>query len=393
MRGIFSSSTWMVRHGAVSFQGLRAIACGGFLSLFSFFLFPLCVPAAFTVEPAAPIQVGSLGLSGNTAHTEAVRSFCGTLAAMAAPGKTILNAPGNATRSVAPEDLTDAARELMRREDLNVILVSDSDALRALAAADNGRVAILALGPDCVPSALDAAALRPGMYLFDPRFLQERLGTLRRLIGFSRLGYIGTPPDAARSERERAAAIAEAANNVGGELEVFGYTDLNEADEAGCREAVDSLFFDEVDALLLDASGCFDPSRPDFAELTALLRSRGILPLSLTEFDGAEKSALVAPWAGNSSVLGREAALFFRMLPEIGTKFAGIFHDRIASTVVSSDAERLFFTPTGDLFYVLNLKTAEAMGFDPPVALLALTKAFAGESPAVPSGGGRPQEP
>ena len=190
-----------------------------------------------------------------------------------------------------------------------------------------------------------------------PEFHANRMRTLHMVTGFARLGLIGPPASAPDTERHSFSLRRDAAHKMGsrqGGFELFVFEDMALPDAAGCREAVDALFFDEIDALVLDGSGCFDPARHDFRELMDLLRQRRILPLSLEDPALAAAGALVAPWEGEQA----SATKVGTAAPSLG------------------EATRHPLADTGQTQYILNLGTAAAMGFDPPVALLALTRRY-----------------
>jgi hypothetical protein len=140
-----------------------------------------------------------------------------------------------------------------------------------------------------------------------------------------------------------------------------------------CSEAVDELFFEEIDALLLDASGCFDPGRHDSGELMALLRQRGILPLSLTDAEAVRQGALLAPRQGEAARLGRLIALMLQSYLDTGTDFASAL-----SSFLQADSERqhLLELTAMQSAYALNLDVAETMGFVPSAGLLARVRKF-----------------
>jgi len=200
------------------------------------------------------------------------------------------------------------------------------------------QAALAALSPDYASGMPPSDELSAKVPLLSPEFHKRRIQTLHMVTGFARLGLIAPPASAPDTKRLSFALRRDAANKVGGTelgFELFVFEDLNLSDAAGCREAVDALFFDEIDALVLDGSGCFEPGRADFKELMDLLRQRRILPLSLDDPALAAAGALVAPWEGAQAR-----------------------------------------ADTGQTQWILNLGTAAAMGFDPSVALLALTRRY-----------------
>jgi hypothetical protein len=171
---------------------------------------------------------------------------------------------------------------------------------------------------------------------------------------------------------------------------------------------VDELFFEEIGALLVDGSGCFE-SGPDTSsdaekELWTVLRLRGILPLSLTEAEAARRGALLAPasWreSGENARLGRLAAIFalerFNLVAGddqnspadgdgtvaafVGPDFADIpgnsRPDGHGPDNPPDNRSDLRTRLAEQSKYSLNLDTAEALGFDPPAALIARIKEF-----------------
>jgi hypothetical protein len=221
--------------------------------------------------------------------------------------------------------------------------------------------------------------------------------------GVSRLGFI-LPPDELPDSGGAASIIVAASNTVvSNEVGVFRVK-LSSLGGNACREAVDELFFEEIDALLVDGSGCFESGSdtPSYAEkeLWTVLRLRGILPLSLTAAEATRRGALLAPasWreSGENARLGRLAAIFaleqFNLVPGVdqndpadgkGTVAASVGPD-FADTSVNSRPDGHAPDDRSDLRtrlaeqpnYSLNLDTAEALGFDPSAALIARITEF-----------------
>ncbi len=267
-----------------------------------------------------------------------------------------------------------AAERLMSASGPDIILAAGPATLRALARANNGATAVVALSPECTPELFADGKAPPNFLLFSPEFWDRRMRTLHAAARFARLGLIVPSESVPEKTRISAALARAAANKVGGRgaFESFVFEGLRAVDAESCRDAVDSLFFDEIDAVLLDGSGCFAPERADFKELMDLLRSRGILPLSLEDPALAEAGALLAPWGGEKARLGRELALFCLRSGPVATKLA-----RADANGQSAGPDRkapVLYTGTDRPLFTLNLTVAGEMGFDPPVALLALTR-------------------
>lgn len=324
------------------------------------------------------IRVGVLEEAGNPAHAAAREAFLLGLAAMAAPGVSSPHIlPEGALLRAAPGDMDRAAETLAARGGLDVILVSGRAGLGAVMRAGTGKTPVFCLTGDCVAPLGPSPAPDGGISFFPARIWLRRLDELRGATGFARLGVI-LSPETAPTEAAVLATMLPLLKERG--AEIFPFEGLPSADAAGCREAVDSLFFDEIDALLLDGSACFAKGRADLEELMGLLRSRGILPLSLMDPTAAERGALVSPWAGDEARTARRLAREFRNSPLVVTEFANLF---------SPDAGAPS-APDGSSYYILNLDTAEAMGFDPPVSLLAMTMTYARAAAGAAGSGASP---
>ncbi|MDR2160557.1 MAG: hypothetical protein LBO77_00200 [Desulfovibrio sp.] len=293
--------------------------------------------------------------------------------------------------AVTPEEMPEAARRLLQEEP-DLILVSGIPALRALAAVNTGTIPVLALSPDCTAEALrdmgENGEIPPNFHLFPLGYWSARLDALRGAAGFTRPGLILPSADADRGvdagRQALGSLLAVASNGVGGSgFEFFSVALSGDPDAVSCREAVDDLFFEEIDALLLDASGCFDACRNGSEELSLLLRQRGILPLSLTEAEAVRQGALLAPWQGEADRLGRLEALMLQPYFDTGTDFASALSSFLQA---DSERQRVLELMAGQSAYSLNMDVAETMGFEPAAALLARVREFFGkkENPLCP---------
>jgi hypothetical protein len=113
------------------------------------------------------------------------------------------------------------------------------------------------------------------------------------------------------------------------------------------------------------------------AEHLDLLQGRGILPLALLDPTAGKSGALVSPWQGDSARLGRDVALAFLFSPPdgpLGAKLANLYpHIRKPVAPFRGSAPG----------YAMRLDVAEDIGFDPPPALLILTRAVLGRERSV----------
>jgi hypothetical protein len=353
-------------------------AFGLFISYLFWFAVCAGTPASSAADASVKTpRIGWLEEIGNAEHTAGRYAFIHALEKHPDPPE-LADFLGSA---VTPEEMPEAVRHLLQEEP-DLILVSGIPALRSLAAANTGTIPVLALSPDCTPDALRDMAengkIPSNFHLFPLGYWTARLDALRGATGFTRLGLIlpsahgGSGTDAGREALGPSLAVAS--NGVGGRgFDFFSVKLAGDADAVSCREAVDELFFEEIDALLLDASGCFDPGRHDSEELLALLRQRGILPLSLTDAEAARQGALLAPWQGEAARLGRLEALMLQSSFDTGTDFASALPSFLQA---DSERQRVLELMARQSAYALNMGVAGTMGFEPTAALLARVREF-----------------
>lgn len=314
-----------------------------------------------------PLRIGVLEEAGNPAHAAAREACFRALALLALPDAPPPQTETGLLFGVAGKEAENAAKILMARDDLDLILASGRENLLRLLDANNGRTRVLALTPECVPSALNGAVPK-NVLLIPERFWTARLAALHTNTGFTRLGVIFDSKNDAGARLAPATLLAAFDAGARPEtFEAFLFEDTTAADAAQCREAADSLFFDEIDALLLEGSACFAPDGENAEELLRVLRVRGVLPVSLADPHAARRGALLSPWEGESARIGRDMALIFRF-SVVGSELANYF----------SKAEPVAdLIPGGAAEYALNLDAAEAMGFDPSARLLAAARELA----------------
>jgi hypothetical protein len=296
------------------------------------------------------------------------------------------------------------AVELLEQAKPVLILVSGLGALDALLAAEIRDVPVLALTADCTPEAVRSQRqdeIPPNYHLFPSQYWSIRLQTFIQYTGASRLGFI-LPPDELPDSGKAASIIVAAANEVAANEIGISWVKLASLDDYCCREAVNELFFEEIDALLVDGSGCFGSGVPSEAEneLWTILRQRGILPLSLTDPGAVHRGALLAPasWpeSGENARLGRLAAVLalerFNLGLDLGQNGPadgdGTVEASVGPDLAHNQAYSRPGSPTPDNLnglraqlahqakFSLNLDTAEAMGFDPSASLIARITTF-----------------
>ncbi len=114
--------------------------------------------------------------------------------------------------------------------------------------------------------------------------------TLHAAFLFSRLGVLSREEN--DSPYLKAARIAATRQDF---VVVLEDLPAGGRDPEQCREAVDALFFDGVDAIVLDDSPCFDPESEDFADLMQGLVLQGVSALSLHTEKHVRAGALAGP--------------------------------------------------------------------------------------------------
>jgi hypothetical protein len=365
----------------------RSIGAALLLGCLCFFGAPASAWASGEGGPQA-LRVGVLEDADNPAQTAVREAFLETLVRMAGAEAAGLGAadsgaadsesraeplpalvvppvvvPEGALCRVKAEEAAKAAESLARREDLDLILVSGYGNLRQLLAVGTGSALALALTPDCAEAA-EATNVRA----FPGELLLHRLRALHQVAGFKRLGIMvgGKELPGARA-MHTLLALAETAGETL-PFAVYSFADMPDSSTQSCREAIDSLYFDAIDALLFDGSACFEGKRGDLQEHLELLGAWGVLPLSLLDAEAAHNGALLAPWTGETARLGRDLALgwlFSTPQGRLGTKLA-VLYPYIHKPVTP-------FTGAAP-GYALRLDVAEGMGFDPSPTLLILTR-------------------
>lgn len=337
----------------------------------------LMVSPCLAASAGTPLpRLGILQGTDDAAVDSRAQSFIQTLGQSAhlhtSRNPTTLPAtPAVQARVTAPAgaELAAAASSIMGRQDIDLVLAGDSDTCLALALANNVGMPVVALSPDCTANIFPDKKTPENFLIFSPHYYTQYLRTVQSLVSFTKLGLIAAPSQGAHTQQQRSSLATQAAEALAQEkdLTVFFVTEMPDTAPETCREAIDSLFFDEIDALILDGSGCFEPTRPDFAELMDVLRQRGIIPLSLTRPDLVPHGALLGPWANQDTVLGRELALATLQSPVLGMEFAWL-------CIAEPCDAPLEYKATDQPRFGVNLAVAERMAFDLPIPLLALTE-------------------
>ncbi len=176
----------------------------------------------------------------------------------------------------SPQETTTALAELQSLTGLDFVLLSGTLACEAVLQAEKIPAPLLALTPDC-------AFLNQNLPGFGPAFWEQRLEQIAALGRFQRPGLVEMPDGSGPARL----LLAQRKNAEHAGLALFSYAP-ERLDVESCREALDNLFFDGVDMLVLDGNACFNPHDPNItseavAEFFALLAQRGMAPVWLYE--------------------------------------------------------------------------------------------------------------
>ena len=132
-----------------------------------------------------------------------------------------------------------------------------------------------------------------------------------------------------------------------------------------CREGIDILFFEGIEAVLLDDAPCYSPDHPDFPEMLTDLAQLGVMALSMHSTQGkamVDKGVLAGP-------LDTVISLPIGPLPKMESR-----HN------ATGGGRAMLFSPLA-----LNMNTARRIGFALPLGMkLAVGYVSDNPEPAAP---------
>jgi len=243
------------------------------------------------------------------------------------------------------ERLPELAADLVRRQVAVIIAISGAPAAIAAKAATATIPIVFATGGDPVRLGLVASFNRPGgnatgFVQFSEALITKRLELLRELVPTAYVVGVLASASGRAVERELA-SIEAAAHNIGQQLRIFKVTDQYESVFAAIAQ-------ERVAALLVQNSARLTNNR----EQRVALAARYLMPASYEHREFAE--------AGGLFSYGSDLVEQYRQ--------TGIYAGRILKG--EKPAEMPVVQPTRFEF-VLNLKTAKALGLEIPPTLLA----------------------
>lgn len=258
------------------------------------------------------------------------------------------------------KELDAAARRLMERADLAIILASGAAAADALLLANNGRTPILAFSiEDGAAEALLARAAVQGTRNFhvrlDTGFAKQGLYFFHCHTRFKRLGLLIRSGD-----RDKPHSIADTVQRMGRELGFESrMAEVSPAETpAECAKGIQTLLEQGIDAFYVGAQVCFEPQYGAVGALLEPLTAAGVLTFAR---EGAEVVRQGALMGHSSNDFQRRGQLL---------------QQQVADILRGAPAEKAPKEPATIARYAFNLEVAVKAGFDPVFPLLAACDEF-----------------
>lgn len=254
--------------------------------------------------------------------------------------------------------LPQVASDLMHRDDLDLIVGMGTAAVKALLAANTGRIPILGMGmADPLAAGVVSNATDSGVDNFTCHIVADRWSTMFRVfhdvVGFRKLGilYQNTPEGRVYAALDDARAVA---SELGFSLVEYGQLSSAETD-GECRQGLDDLRRQGMDAFFIGPLNCFDWDSNDVAALLRLLDNWKVPTFARDGSDFVRSGALMGYSTWNfkptGDFLARQAVrIFSGTLPR-----AVPMLDRMEPTIA------------------INLETGKQIGFQFPLDVLVVS--------------------
>ncbi|WP_287042678.1 ABC transporter substrate binding protein [Desulfonatronospira sp. MSAO_Bac3] len=255
------------------------------------------------------------------------------------------------------ELLEEEARELMQRDDLDLVLAAGTDATRAILAANNHETPIVAMAvSDPVDSGFVKSTQDSGVDNFTVRLDPERYPRMfdifHQIVEFDRLGVIYPDTESGRQFTNLGAARRIAAERG---FELLEYDRITTESVQDCLEGIRHLLDKGMDAFFIPSLLAFDWESSDVDKILSFLREQGIPTFARNGSRDVEAGALM----GFSTVdFSRRGNFLSQMIIDIleGKQPRSL-------NMVDRGAPKISF----------NIQVANEIGFNPPFELLAAT--------------------
>lgn len=255
-----------------------------------------------------------------------------------------------------------AARKLMARRDLDLIISMGTDASSAILEANNGRTPVVGMSmtdpvlAGIVP--LDPTLRAPN---FVTRVINDRWASLFRFfhstVDFHQLGLMHSTAEFSSVFTNLSDAV-EVARERGYEVLVYGALPPEQTLDQ-CKAGLDLLIKQGMDAFYVGALFCFDPVVGKPGELYEYLNERGVATFGVQGPKDVREGALMGASTFNFDAQGAFYAEVIEGILEEGRSPASF---------------EMFVDP--DLKIALNLSTADTLGLDFPLPILIASDAI-----------------
>lgn len=335
------------------------VALRRFLCLFLAVILTACSLAAHAADPL-PKRIGYLE-AGNFWLFD--RTYDAFRQALGARPEVRVAYPPDAHRSPGwePENmarLPQEAAELMRREDLDLVVGMGTAAVKALLAANTGHTPILGMGmADPIAAGIVRDATDSGVDNFTCQVVVDRWTTMFRVfhdvVRFKKLGilYQDTPDG-------RVYAALNDVRTVAPELgfEIAGYGGLSTAEtDDECRQGLQKLREEGMDAFFIGPLNCFDWDSNDVGALLEMLNDWKIPTFARDGSNFVKAGALMGFSTWNFGPTGEFLA----------NQAVAVLTGSLPRSVPMLDR----MEPT----IAINLETAAKIGFHFPLDVLAVS--------------------
>ncbi|MCG8530908.1 MAG: hypothetical protein MI749_09615 [Desulfovibrionales bacterium] len=253
-------------------------------------------------------------------------------------------------------DLNAAATDLMSRRDLDLILVAGTDATAAILKANNGKTPIVSFSvADALKSGFVASETDSGVDNFTVRLVPGRYKKMFKvfydIVGYKRLGIMYHPSESGMYFSNVADARAVAAEEG---YELVEYDQLPESeDTTSCQKGLDFLFAKNIDAYFIGPLLCFDWTKTNVTPLIDRLIEQKVATFAREGTPLVQRGGLM----GFSTVSFSERGRFLA--------------ERVIQILEGASPRSLSMIDNAIPQISLNLLTAEEIGFNPPLDLLA----------------------
>ena len=250
------------------------------------------------------------------------------------------------------------AKDLMQREDLDLVVGMGTAAVKALLAANNGRTPILGMGmADPVAAGIVSDITDSGVDNFTCQVVADRWTTMFRVfhdvVRFEKLGilYQDTPDGRVYAALNDVRAVAP---ELGFEIAGYGGLSTAETDDE-CRQGLEKLRGEGMDAFFIGPLNCFDWDSNDVGALLEMLNDWKIPTFARDGSDFVKAGALMGFSTWNFGPTGEFLA------------------NQAVAVLTGSKPRSVPMLDRMEPTIAINLETAAKIGFHFPLDVLVVS--------------------